>query len=44
MNNKTIDIEVQIKVIPFSQTGRRIDNYMKIDRYFPIFKFENKLI
>ncbi|MBK8627873.1 MAG: hypothetical protein IPN86_20600 [Saprospiraceae bacterium] len=43
MNSKTIDIEAQIKVLPFSETGRAMENHMKIDVYFPIFKFDNML-
>ena len=43
MKNKTVDIEAKIKVLPFSESGRTIGNHMKIDMYFPIFKFENQL-
>ena len=43
MKNKALDIEAEIKVLPFEETGRTIGNHMKIDIYYPIFKFDNQL-
>jgi len=43
MKSKTLDIEAEIEVLPFEEIGRTIGNHMKIDIYYPIFKFENQL-
>lgn len=43
MKSKTLDIEAEIEVLPFEETGRTIGNHMKIDIYCPIFKFEEQL-